>query len=791
MMQTSNPDRTVPTRRISFEESLRDLPKHFAADGDLILSHIAAVALGRVPRRRGLLRPLGAPLPRRDHRPGAQAQVNGFIGQEAMHGREHRAFNDRLAELGYPTKQVEKLTKWGLELREKIAPAKANLAATAALEHFTATLAELVLTDEETRNLFGDDAVRDLFTWHALEESEHKAVAFDVYKAVGGTERMRVWTMTALRYGFVLGMVVQVAAGLLFDRETYRRGKLRKSLKNLRHTSIYTQRRELWRQLKDYNRPDFHPDDSDTTELVETWTKELFGEHGTLNDKLVGIGSLMEHGSTSTSWSSAPACPASAPATTSRPTARGPRTPSSRRAPPSAAPGTCSATRASGPTPTCTRSATRSGRGTARSRSPTARRSCSTSRTPPRSRASTSTSGSTTASPRADWSTEDALLARHRRAHRHRRDRRAHRRVPLLVQRLLPLRPRLPARTSRARTASPGQIIHPQFWPEDLDYAGKRVVVIGSGATAITLIPSMAETGRPRHDAPALADLHRVDAGDEPASRRLFQTGPAEALAGDVTQWVHRARHPGLLRRQPARPEAREADPAPRPRRPSSPRATTSTPTSPRRTTRGTSASASCPNGDLFKAIKKGTASVVTDHIDTFTERGILLESGAELEADIIVTATGLELLFVGGVEVTVDGEKVDLPNLLTYKGMMLEGVPNVAMAIGYTNASWTLKCDLTCQYVTRLVNHMHETGLRQCTAVNSDPTVTPQPLLGPVVRLRHPVGRQVPEAGLAVSRGRCTRATCATTARCGSRASTTTPWCSPTPPSTQQKGAA
>src|SRR5690606_19294361 len=115
------------------------------------------------------------------------------------------------------------------------------------------------------------------------------------------------------------------------------------------------------------------------------------------------------------------------------------------------------------------------------------------------------------------------------------------------------------------------------------------------------------------------------------------------------------------------------------------------------------------PDGDLFKAIRAGTASVVTDHIDTFAKTGIRLQSGRELEADIIVTATGLELLFVGGVEVTVDGEPVDFSERLTYKGMMLEGVPNAAVAIGYTNASWTLKCDLTCGYVTRLLNHMHQ----------------------------------------------------------------------------------
>jgi cation diffusion facilitator CzcD-associated flavoprotein CzcO len=107
------------------------------------------------------------------------------------------------------------------------------------------------------------------------------------------------------------------------------------------------------------------------------------------------------------------------------------------------------------------------------------------------------------------------------------------------------------------------------------------------------------------------------------------------------------------------------------------------------------------------------------------------LESGAELEADIVVTATGLELLFLGGIELSVDGEPVDLPSKLTYKGMMLEDVPNLAIAVGYTNASWTLKCDLTCQYVVRLLNHMHETGDRQCTPVNRDASVERQPLLG------------------------------------------------------------
>ena len=286
MAQTTNPARKVPTRRISFEESLQDVPKHFAGDGDLIASHVAASLSSVFPDGEDFF--VRSVRHFRDDitDPELKRQVAGFIGQEAMHGREHRAFNDRLAELGYPTKQVERITKWGLELRERIATPKANLAATAALEHFTATLAELVLTDEETRGQFGHQAVRELFEWHALEESEHKAVAFDVYKAVGGSERTRVWTMNALRYGFVIGMAFQVAVSLLFDRETYRRGKLRKSFKRFRKSPVMS--RAIWDQLKDYNRPDFHPDDRDTTALVEQWRAELFGAEGVLNDKLVG-----------------------------------------------------------------------------------------------------------------------------------------------------------------------------------------------------------------------------------------------------------------------------------------------------------------------------------------------------------------------------------------------------------------------------------------------------------------------------------------------------------------------
>src|SRR3954447_20992146 len=219
--QTSNPARTVPTRRISFEESLQELPKHFAVDGDLILSHVAASLSAVFPDGEDFFVRSVRHFRDQITDPELKRQVGGFIGQEAMHGRQHRAFNDRLDELGYPVKRFERLTKKGLAIRSRFAPPKSNLAATAALEHFTATLAELLLTSEETRNMFGNDEVRNLFLWHALEESEHKAVAFDVYKAVGGTERMRVWTMKFLRFGFVLGMIVQVIISMLFDRKTY------------------------------------------------------------------------------------------------------------------------------------------------------------------------------------------------------------------------------------------------------------------------------------------------------------------------------------------------------------------------------------------------------------------------------------------------------------------------------------------------------------------------------------------------------------------------------------------
>ncbi|MGO9028499.1 MAG: metal-dependent hydrolase [Acidimicrobiales bacterium] len=284
MTQAGN-DRRIQTRRIALEESFQDVPRHFAKDGDLLVSHLTAALTAVFPDGEDFFVRSVRRFRHEIADPELRRQVAGFIGQEAMHGREHRAFNDHLDRLGYPTKRVERFTKWGLTLRERVLSPKSNLAVTAALEHFTATLAELVLSSEETRKLFGHRAVRDLFVWHALEESEHKAVAFDVYQAVGGSERMRVVTMNGLRVGFVISLAVQMTISLLGDRATYRPGNLRRSWRTFRGSPVMS--KEIWLQLRDYNRPDFHPDDSDTTELVEHWRNELFGEHGTLSDRLV------------------------------------------------------------------------------------------------------------------------------------------------------------------------------------------------------------------------------------------------------------------------------------------------------------------------------------------------------------------------------------------------------------------------------------------------------------------------------------------------------------------------
>jgi uncharacterized protein len=279
--------RTIPTRRISFEDSLQDIPKHFAADEDLVAGHIIAALSSVFPDGEDFFVRSVRHFRDQITDPVLKREVAGFIGQEAVHGREHRALNGRFDALGYPSKRIERVVKWSLGVREKMMSPIGNLANTAALEHYTATLAEILLRDEEARRLLGVPEVADVFLWHALEENEHKAVAFDVYKAVGGTERTRRVTMNIITVGFLAGMSVQVVLSLLGDRETYRRGRLRKSLGRLRGNPFLN--REVWKRLRDYNRPDFHPDDHDTEALLEQWREELFGDQGRLNAKLAGV----------------------------------------------------------------------------------------------------------------------------------------------------------------------------------------------------------------------------------------------------------------------------------------------------------------------------------------------------------------------------------------------------------------------------------------------------------------------------------------------------------------------
>jgi monooxygenase len=274
-----------------------------------------------------------------------------------------------------------------------------------------------------------------------------------------------------------------------------------------------------------------------------------------------------------------------------------------------------------------------------------------------------------------------------------------------------------------------GTIVHPQAWPDDIDVAGKRVVVIGSGATAVTLIPALTETaGHVTMLQRSPSYITSLPAKD-PLANLARRTLPTR-VSGPLVRWYKALTTQAFYQLSQRRPELVRALLRKGVERQLPAGYDVDTHFTP---TYNPWDQRLCivPNGDLFRAITAGDASVVTDHIERFTEAGLLLRSGSELAADIVVTATGLELLFLGGIELSVDGQPVDVPNTLTYKGMMLESVPNLAMAVGYTNASWTLKCDLTCRYVTRLLNHLRASGLRQCTPVNGDPSITRSPLLG------------------------------------------------------------
>jgi monooxygenase len=273
-----------------------------------------------------------------------------------------------------------------------------------------------------------------------------------------------------------------------------------------------------------------------------------------------------------------------------------------------------------------------------------------------------------------------------------------------------------------------GQVIHPQHWPEDLNYAGRRVLIIGSGATAVTLVPAMAERAAHvtmlQRSPSYVISLPARDGIADFLRRHL----PAR-LAYSIVRWknVLRAtfffqlsrRRPEFVKRlirnwqEQSLPDGFDID-------------THFTP----RYNPWDQRLCLVPDGDLFAALSSGKASLVTDQIATFTEDGVKLASGQELEADIVVTATGLKVQLFGGMEVAIDGREVDVRDKVAYKGMMLSGLPNLALALGYTNASWTLKCDLVSDYVCRVLNHMDAHGYTRCLPIEPDASVRREPLL-------------------------------------------------------------
>jgi monooxygenase len=273
-----------------------------------------------------------------------------------------------------------------------------------------------------------------------------------------------------------------------------------------------------------------------------------------------------------------------------------------------------------------------------------------------------------------------------------------------------------------------GRIVHPQKWSDDVDYTGKRVVVIGSGATAITLVPAMADKAAHvtmlQRSPTYIVNLPSQDMVANffrrilPAKVAYVLTRWKNVLLSMFLYWLARA-HAGAFKamiRAGLRAELGKDYPL-----------------NPHFTPRyepWDQRLCLVPDSDLFKVLREGRASIVTDQVEAFTETGIKLKSGAELPADLVITATGLNMLLIGGLQMTVDGKAVDPPKTMSYRGMMISDVPNMSFAVGYTNASWTLKCDLVAQYTCRLINHMQRHGFRQCTPRRNDPSVTEQPII-------------------------------------------------------------
>ena len=267
-----------------------------------------------------------------------------------------------------------------------------------------------------------------------------------------------------------------------------------------------------------------------------------------------------------------------------------------------------------------------------------------------------------------------------------------------------------------------GKVIHPQKWPEDLNYDNQKIVVIGSGATAVTLVPEMAKK------AGHVTMLQRsptfvVSAPDEDKLANFTNKILPSKIAYNLNRWrkilMQRfmfniaRKYPKTMKKMliggVEKELGKEYDVK-----------THFTP----KYNPWDQRICLVPNGDLFESIKANKASVVTDHIDSFTSNSIQLKSGKSLEADIIITATGLNLKLLGGINFVVDGKTIDLSKTISYRAMMFSDIPNLALAFGYTNASWTLKCDLSNQYVCKLINYMDENGYRKCVPVQNDPNL-------------------------------------------------------------------
>ena len=290
-----------------------------------------------------------------------------------------------------------------------------------------------------------------------------------------------------------------------------------------------------------------------------------------------------------------------------------------------------------------------------------------------------------------------------------------------------------------------GELVHPQHWPEGLDHAGKRIVVIGSGATAVTLVPALAESGAGHVTMLQRSPTYVLPVPGKDALKRRLTSLVGERTSYSVTRWKNIGLQSALYKASRRRPElvrrmVRKTNVASLPS--GYPVDTHFRPTYDPWDQR----MCLVPDGDLFDAIRDGRAQVVTDRISTFTETGLELASGERLEADIVVTATGLNLQVFGGAELVVDGEVVKPHETMAYRAMMLSGVPNFAFTIGYTNASWTLKADLVAEYVVRLLSRMRSTGARSVVPVR-DESVTEVPLMdfdaGYVQRVAHTLPRQ------------------------------------------------